>query len=128
MSDWKYLYVIEHPHGYKKIGKAANPEGRMNGLQTGSPYELERWLVVKYLEPSSLVYRDSLEQMVHDAIEDYHVRGEWFEIPDSQLLHALAMLVDIEDEGREILTYTEYKENEKRRKELRSKAYSHTNL
>jgi len=39
--DGQNVYVIEHEHGYVKIGVSDNPRRRVDDLQTACPYELQ---------------------------------------------------------------------------------------
>lgn len=76
---WEQLYVIEHPHGFYKVGISNDPERRLKSLQTASPYELE--LVATVDTENS----NGLESLLHDRFAKYHYRDEWFELPDKQV-------------------------------------------
>ncbi len=64
------LYLAEC-RGYYKVGIAKDPDARLKDLQTGNPY------------PITLIKtwpgRSDLEKEVHDMLEQFHHRGEWFE-------------------------------------------------
>ena len=90
MSDYKYLYVIEHPDGFVKIGKASKPMSRFYSVQTGSPYELSIRYLMKYSPASVFVESVPVESKVHEAFEDKQVRGEWFDVSPERVLHYLA--------------------------------------
>lgn len=92
--DSKYLYAIQHPHGYVKVGKGSNPKRRANGVQVGSPYDLELRFMVKYHEPSVLLDEVDLENHVHEELREFSVRGEWFEISIQSLRHFLARVCE----------------------------------
>lgn len=72
----KQIYLIEHPLGFYKIGIARFSDDRVKDLQTGSPFELSVRSWVTTTEPHEV------ESDLHDSLSEYHVRGEWFELPD----------------------------------------------
>jgi len=92
MSDKKYVYAVEHPDGYMKVGKATDPKSRKNQIQTGSPYELELRLLFSYYPPGPLGNRADLEDHIHASIEDSQIRGEWFDVGYVELLHLFARI------------------------------------
>lgn len=69
-----YVYVISGG-GYCKIGVSNNPERRLARLQTGNPHELI--LIRKYYTLDA----KTLEATLHETLEEYRVRGEWFKLP-----------------------------------------------
>lgn len=71
-KDESWVYLI-HAQGTKlyKIGVAADPEARLRELQTANPLGL----VLLYKIPGTR----SVEQAIHRKLEEYRVRGEWFE-------------------------------------------------
>lgn len=86
------VYVIYHPDGYAKIGKAKDHKKRFKSIQRGSPYELEYWRQV-----STLYSGDRIETKIHKRLFEYHSRGEWFEISKSELLDVLESVADDEE-------------------------------
>jgi len=81
MSDQheQWLYVIEHELGFVKIGIATDPEKRLGELQVGSPFNL--WIRDKARPDNAL----TVERFLHDKFEKYHMRGEWYDIPEDDL-------------------------------------------
>lgn len=81
----QYVYIIENCDTSRiKIGVGQDPENRIKQLQTGSDSEL------------SLVYRSNLcsnafevEKFMHDNFNDYHIRGEWFEVDKTLVINEL---------------------------------------
>jgi hypothetical protein len=66
------IYFIQNVEtGHIKIGYAASPEKRLNGLQTGSPHEL------KLLH--SIPGTPADEATLHKKFQQHRLRGEWFE-------------------------------------------------
>jgi hypothetical protein len=108
-----FLYAIEHPHGYYKIGRGEQPKQRVTNIQIGSPYKLQLRLAVRYFKSSVYSELSDLEPEVHERLESYHKRGEWFEICYRELLHTLARLVEDEDSAAQRL-YEISRENERK--------------
>lgn len=70
------VYVIGSPDFRPvKIGKG-NPERRLEGFQTGSPFLLE----VLWSTPGSY----DLERSLHTRFEPFRIRGEWYEFPPGE--------------------------------------------
>lgn len=95
-SDCDYLYVLEHPHGFYKLGKAADPINRLHSIQSGSPYDLECKLVVKYHD-EALLEGTNLERVAHDEFEECCRRGEWFDADYDEIFQFLARAVKDDD-------------------------------
>lgn len=73
------LYIIGHPHKLYKIGISADPIGRVEALQSGSPYLLE---IVAF---EGFEDATKAEEILHDHFSESHIRGEWFDIHDEML-------------------------------------------
>lgn len=81
-TDHTEIYVIEHPNGFWKIGRAKNPDQRLKEIQCHSPYELEvRTTVTEHNDHS----RRSVESLLHQYFSRYQIRGEWFCLPPDEL-------------------------------------------
>lgn len=61
-----------------KIGWSNNVEKRLNGLKTGCPYPVE---LLKVIETDD----QSMERLAHEALRQFRVHGEWFELPNKTL-------------------------------------------
>lgn len=117
MSDWKYLYAIEHPDGFHKIGEGSDPLKRLGSIQVGCPYRLDMWLLAHYLSPVSSI-EDGLEDVVHARMEPYQFRGEWYDADPPVILREFNRAVNA-DQSATLLTTTEYREQEKQKRELK---------
>jgi hypothetical protein len=69
-----YVYVISAGPLLHKVGISADPEGRIYGLRTGSPNEID--LVESHLHP----WPRKVERHAHDILREKQVRGEWFAV------------------------------------------------
>lgn len=78
----KFVYVILC-QSFVKIGISDRPDKRLMEMQVGCPFELK--VIARY--PSPNAKHD--ESRLHDLLVKFHVRGEWFKIPDS----LIAMMV-----------------------------------
>lgn len=74
-----YIYVIGAPCVQAvKIGRAADVEARLSGLQTGSPVPLA------VLWQRRVAGAKRVEDALHKHFRDKRVRGEWFDLgPDA---------------------------------------------
>ena len=68
----KQIYIIRSGE-YYKVGITNNVKKRLGDLQVGNPVKLE---VIRAFTVHNPYLR---EDMVHQALKDYHVRGEWFQ-------------------------------------------------
>ena len=78
MSKGAYVYAIEHPGGYVKLGHSECPESRLSQHQTGTPHELRLIGKVPVYDPAAV------ESSLHDVFSDRHVRGEWYEFDSGE--------------------------------------------
>jgi NDP-sugar pyrophosphorylase family protein len=99
MSD-KKVYAIKHPDGYFKIGVSKNPKERTEILQNGSPKQLVLWATVPCMWKANKV-----EGRIHAELVDYHVRGEWFDVGEEELLDVLEAEVDRDDGDADMEAY-----------------------
>ena len=72
--DGQNVYIIEHEHGYVKIGVSKNPVGRMSELQTGCPYKLTLLGEIYADEPFKV------EKNLHERFKIKQTRGEWYDL------------------------------------------------
>jgi hypothetical protein len=71
-----YLYLVQQKGtNYFKVGVSGNVKRRLENLQSGNPHKL---YIVRYWS----ILDKSIEALVHNVLAAYHVRLEWFEIPD----------------------------------------------
>jgi predicted small secreted protein len=76
----KHIYLIkESENNYYKVGVSGNINQRIKQLQTGSAGTIE--LIEKY--PSK--YSHKIEKALHRKYQQYNVKGEWFNLPESML-------------------------------------------
>lgn len=89
-SRWVYIFGMEHgggmfeqlfadrmigavlATGLYKIGTTINPIRRWHQVQVHSPWELRVFAVI----PGGY----ELEREIHDRLDEYRTRGEWFEM------------------------------------------------
>jgi len=93
MSEHEYVYLILHEHGYVKIGKAKDPYSRFNSIKTGSPYNLRLWKVARCFKYTTYLDHGHLEDYLHSELEEYNVRGEWFDVDPVEAFQTLARSV-----------------------------------
>lgn len=68
-----YAICVKGEWGRYKVGRAADPDARLAGLQTGHPREL----VILRRYRTLNMERD--EKRMHRILGDFRVRGEWFD-------------------------------------------------
>lgn len=88
MRGWVYFIITETPKGEAvKIGfTSGKPERRLCGLQTGSPTKLELAAFIKGTP--------SLERKMHREFAHARLRGEWFDLDDSDVFYAFVNACD----------------------------------
>ncbi len=87
-----YIYII-HCVGfpYYKIGQAKQPKLRVDGLQTGVPFELT-------LEYAGAVEdMNEVERKIQKQYKDKCIRGEWFMFTDQELETVKTDIVALKD-------------------------------
>lgn len=77
------VYLIEHEHGYIKIGRSENPKQRLASLSTATPYELH---LMGFIHTDDA---PQLEAELHDKYDDRQKSGEWFNLQTRQKVHLL---------------------------------------
>jgi len=70
------VYIIEHPHGFFKIGLSQHPLRRLDEIQGSTPYRIEL-IAFKGFRNAELA-----EEILHEYFSESHIRGEWFDIAD----------------------------------------------
>ena len=75
----KYLYLIEAGNGAVKIGISANPKKRLDDLQTANSSRLKLRAIAEPSEPKKM------EKTLHEKYEEANVRGEWFNLSESDI-------------------------------------------
>mgnify|MGYP000586049724 CR=1 FL=1 len=85
------VYLIEHEHGYIKIGRSVNPVQRISTLETACPYELHLMGFIKTNDAPQL------EARLHEKYETYQKSGEWYNLPTRAKIH-LIKLCDLNKE------------------------------
>lgn len=74
----KYVYLLRSKD-YHKIGITKDVEYRLKQLQTASPYE------IKVITAIKIDNAEKLEKELHKRYSANHIRGEWFELPTSEV-------------------------------------------
>jgi predicted GIY-YIG superfamily endonuclease len=86
-SDWiraaskksNYVYLIRADNGLTKIGISYDVERRLYTLDTASPVRLS---LLFFFEPSNAV---KTEKYLHIKFDKKRVKGEWFNLSDSDI-------------------------------------------
>lgn len=81
-NGFAFIYLVEC-EGFVKIGVATNVQARVAGMQTGNPFQLR--LLTSF--QSDIPFEE--EEAIHELLSSYHVRGEWFKLPDVMITHLL---------------------------------------
>ena len=77
-----YLYIVKS-NGNFKIGYTKNIKSRMND------YKIHFGLVeIVYVYKSFNCY--DLESVIHNLVKDKNIRGEWFDLDDSDILNIIS--------------------------------------
>ncbi len=79
-----YIYLIGCGK-FTKVGFSADIDKRLALMQSGNPHELvllKAWLVTS---------PEMTEECLHAQFEKYRVRGEWFNIPETELFRLIAL-------------------------------------
>ncbi len=83
-----FIYLIHDPENKAyKIGFSGNPSARLKQLQTGNSRS-ELKLLYTFADD------ELVERVIHDALEDYKIQGEWFEECEAVLKVYLEFLVN----------------------------------
>lgn len=72
--DGRHIYLVRC-NEFVKIGIATNIRERLCEMQVGNPYKLE---LIKYWPSPNAVVE---EEEIHQLLDQYRVRGEWFKLP-----------------------------------------------
>lgn len=78
-----YVYIIKCCL-FVKIGIAHDVKFRMSQMQVGCPFKLS--LLASWKSDDALIE----EEILHDRYDKHRVRGEWFNIPDAELIVLLS--------------------------------------
>lgn len=90
-----YVYVVAHKagdyfYGPIKVGRSQFPIGRLSSLQTGNPQTVG--LAAVFLLPSKPL-AEMCESECHAVLNQYTMRGEWFECEASWAVQVLSSVV-----------------------------------
>jgi DNA-binding NtrC family response regulator len=93
-TDSVYLLHLDNT-SYVKIGIAFDVQARMKALQTASPME------IRLLAHTVTSFAADLERSLHQHLNKYRVRGEWFSLPleDAQRIFAEFSAMALIDEA-----------------------------
>lgn len=69
-----FVYLLQSPTGYYKIGRTSDPENRMKTFGIQLPFEVEYICIIKTLN----MY--ALEKNLHQYFSEKRVNGEWFQL------------------------------------------------
>jgi hypothetical protein len=85
-----YVYVIGSEDGPQKIGIALDPQKRKDMLQTGNTNDLKCSFAIGVLKEYAL----QVEKTAHHILQDYKVRGEWFDVSPSRAVEAIHQAIE----------------------------------
>jgi hypothetical protein len=89
------IYLIRmRGTNYVKIGIAENPKKRLSTLASGNPMPLELVFSVATKEGAFSFEDEQVEKEVHEELAGYHVRGEWFDLTEAQVISIVTVLTD----------------------------------
>jgi hypothetical protein len=80
-----FVYVICGDHGMSKIGVSTDPNSRIAGLQTGSPFPLK----FEYIGMTAGDGYD-IEAAAHELLDRHRGSGEWFSVPPEMAVAAVS--------------------------------------
>lgn len=90
MSEQGFIYAIQSSKTKLiKIGFSVMPEGRVKGLQTGSPDKL------KLLKTWPGTMSD--EKRIHRCLKEHRVHGEWFEVSYDRAAFVIQAVIEPRD-------------------------------
>lgn len=85
LPSGRWLYFVQC-QDYLKIGVAADVALRIMTLQTGCPYELK---LIGTIRCQNAIEDEAIW---HEKLARYHLRGEWFKIPELEMREIVCML------------------------------------
>ena len=88
----KQTYIMINNKGHVKIGKSYNPKIRESTLQSEQP-------CIKLIAVVNL----DIENILHEEFKDKRIRGEWFELSNSEIVDIIEKYGFIEIENNENL-------------------------
>jgi hypothetical protein len=71
------VYLLRSESGHYKVGKSTNPHNRNRTIGTQMPHE------TTLLYTAQMDSMGKAEELLHSALSDWHVNGEWFDLPDN---------------------------------------------
>ena len=78
-----YVYFITDGE-FVKVGRGITPLERMKGLQVGNPRELRLLFTIPFGRPAlhegKMYQATNAEDQLHELFNEYHIRGEWYDI------------------------------------------------
>lgn len=85
-----YVYLVQSPTTYYKIGRTVNPADRMKTFKVTLPFEVE----FKHLIKTNDMY--TLERDLHTKYAARRVNGEWFALTEDDVAEICAMKGGVE--------------------------------
>lgn len=87
-----YFVAAKSPAPLCKIGVSKCPRKRLSTLSTASPYQLCLFTTIEF---SNRLGAETAERIMHVALDDYRVNGEWFTIKGSDAVDLHKRLSEI---------------------------------
>jgi hypothetical protein len=73
-----YVYLAQRPDGITKIGHSKNPQQRVIMLNS-------KYRGIRLVRAMKTNLSRGFEHLLHQRFSEYHVRTEWFALPESEL-------------------------------------------
>jgi hypothetical protein len=80
-----YVYLIQSPTKYFKIGRTKDPDDRIRTFEVKLPFEVEYVCLIKAFD----MYR--LEKELHEKYDNKRSNGEWFELTEADVMEIKEM-------------------------------------
>lgn len=78
-QGWVYFIKDISATGYTKIGHTKHLDGRYHKIDIVVPFE------TKLIHSIYCKNRLTAERLVHDYFDEYHIKGEWFNLPETAI-------------------------------------------
>lgn len=85
-----YVYLLQSPSGYYKIGRTSNPDDRIGTFHVKLPFEVEYIAVIQTDD------MHELERQLHEQFAHRRVNGEWFNLSADDVEYIKRLAVDHE--------------------------------
>lgn len=74
-ASTKQVYIAESASGFHKVGISKHPHQRIAQLDVPGVIDL------RLIHTFPVMFAHRSEKLLHNALKDYHVSPEWFQLP-----------------------------------------------